>query len=77
MSSSKSENVVNIDKHPRHAADKKFHNDSTATNGVHHFPINAVDMEEVIGIIILEDVFEELSVAAVAAASSVARVPSG
>ena len=55
----KSENVVNIDK-PKLAADQQFQKDGPATNGVYHSLDNAEDGEEVIGIITLEDVFEEL-----------------
>ena len=59
-SSDKSESVVvNIDKPPKRAADKQYPKNGTATNGIHHFSENAED-GEVIGIITLEDVFEEL-----------------
>ncbi|XP_061341334.1 putative DUF21 domain-containing protein At1g03270 isoform X2 [Gastrolobium bilobum] len=58
-SSEKSENVVNIDKPPKHSACQQCQKNGTTANGVHHFPDNAED-GEVIGIITLEDVFEEL-----------------
>jgi len=58
--SEKSEKVVNIDKLSKHAADQQFQKDVTATNGALHSLDNVDDGEEVIGIITLEDVFEEL-----------------
>jgi len=56
----KSEKVVNIDKLSKHAAEQQFQKDVTATNGSHHSLDNFDDGDEVIGIITLEDVFEEL-----------------
>lgn len=98
----KPDNVINIDKLSRHHnprgyndpnnADEQCEESDTSPNSVHDFPYDKDG--EVIGIITLEDVFEELlqeeiwdetdidvhrriRVAAVAAASSVARVPLG
>lgn len=56
--SEKSDNVINVDKLPRHAAGQQCQEKGTAPNGVQHFIDN--DDGEVIGIITLEDVFEEL-----------------
>lgn len=58
-SSESSDNFVHVDKLFRHAGDQPCQENGTATNGVHHFPDYDED-EEVIGIITLEDVFEEL-----------------
>ena len=60
-SSEKAENaVVNIEKRPGLVANKQtFQQNGVATNGIHHY-LDDIEDGEVIGIITLDDVFEEL-----------------